>query len=125
MKARISAGHAVVFTLLFAAAGLMFTGCRTTPRVDWNNRVGTYTYDDAVAELGPPDKTATTSDGKLVADWITRYSGGGLSFGVGTGRSSGNSAVGVGVGSSTGYQDKVLRLTFGPDHKLIAWSKNY
>jgi hypothetical protein len=48
-----------------------------------------------------------------------------VSFGLGTGYSSGHSAVGVGQSVGTGYADKVLRLTFGPDHKLISWSNNY
>jgi hypothetical protein len=118
--------------MLFAAAlvlsGLAVAGCKSTPKVDWDSRVGTYTYDQAVEELGPPDKVATLSDGKKVADWVKRSRGGsGLSIGFGTGFSSGSSATGVGVGQSIGSSsnDKVLRLTFDPENKLVAWSKNY
>jgi hypothetical protein len=108
--------------LLFFVAAV--GGCKSTPKVDWSSRVGNYTYDQAVAELGSPDKTAKLSDGNTVADWI-KHSGGGMSFGVGTGYSSGHSAVGVGQSVGSGYPDKVLRLTFGPDNKLLSWSKNY
>jgi hypothetical protein len=47
---------------------------------------------------------------------------------IGTGFFSGGGNVGTGVGVSqgigTGPGDKVLKLTFGADHKLAAWSKN-
>jgi len=101
-----------------------FAGCTTTKPIDWNNRVGSYTFDQAVTELGPPDKQAGLSDGKIVAQWITRRSGG-TSFSVGTGFYGGNTGVGVGQTVGTGYRDRVLTLTFGTNHVLAAWSKNY
>ena len=110
---------------LLATFALVFGGCSTTKKVDWDSRVGNYTYDQAVTELGPPDKQTTLSDGKLVADWISRRSGGGTSFGIGGGSFGRSGGVGVGVGTSSGYKDRVLRLTFGPDKKLLSWSKNY
>jgi hypothetical protein len=113
----------ICFSVLLAMLGLLFAGCQSTPKVDWNSRIGTYTYDQAVAELGPPDKTAKLSDGRTVADWVKHSHGGGLSFGVGTGFYGGHTAVGTGVGTSTGYPDRVLRLTFGPDGKLTEVKK--
>jgi hypothetical protein len=124
MKARIHFAHSFCLALMLALVSLALAGCKSTPKVDWNTRIGTFTYDQAVAELGPPDKTATLTDGRTVADWIKRRSGG-FSFGVGTGYSSGHSGVGVGQSVSTGFDDKVLRLTFDADNKLAAWSKNY
>ncbi|MEJ0091545.1 MAG: hypothetical protein WDM80_17590 [Limisphaerales bacterium] len=116
------------FLLTFIVLTTAFiTGCKTTPPVDWNSRVGSYTYDQAVIELGPPDKQATLDDGKTVAEWITHRSGGsGLSVGTGFFSGGGGSGAGVGVGQSigSGYRDKVLKLTFDADHKLLAWSKN-
>lgn len=94
-------------------------------KVDWDSRIGSYTFDQAVAEMGPPDKIATLSEGQTIADWVTRNHGGGVSFGVGTGFSSGSTGVGVGQSVGTGYADKVLRLTFDKEKKLISWSKNY
>jgi hypothetical protein len=78
-----------------------------------------------VAELGPPDKMATLNDGKTVADWIKHSNGGGVSFGMGTGFYGRGTAVGTGVGTSTGYPDRVLRLTFGLDGKLLEFKKTY
>ena len=116
----------LLLALWIGSMGFVGAGCKSTPKVDWNSRVGTYTYDQAVQELGPPDKTATLSDGKKVADWIQGSQGSGLSFGIGTGYSSGGTGVGVGARSGgTGYSDRVLRLTFDVENKLVAWSKNY
>jgi len=95
--------------------------------VDWNSRIGAYTYDQAVIELGPPDKQARLDNGQTIAEWITHRSGGsGLSIGTGFFSGGGGSGVGVGVGQSIGAgpSDKILKLTFGSDHKLAAWSKN-
>ncbi|MCL4177279.1 MAG: hypothetical protein KJ072_05990 [Verrucomicrobia bacterium] len=50
---------------------VLWTGCVST-KIDWNSRLGIYTYDQAVVELGPPDKSATLSDGTRVAEWLTR-----------------------------------------------------
>jgi hypothetical protein len=115
-----------LLTVLFLAAGFII-GCKTTPPIDWNGRVGTYTYDQAVTDLGPPDRQAKLSDGKTVAEWITHRSGGsGLSIGTGFFSGGGGSGVGVGAGQSigSGYSDKILKLTFDPGNKLVAWSKN-
>ena len=124
MKARVFL-KTTAWVAAFGTAFLLSAGCKSTPKVDWNQRVGNFTYDQAVAELGPADKTAKLSDGKMVADWITRGSGGGFSFGVGTGFYGSHSAVGVGQTVATAPGDRVLRLTFGPDDKLVSWSKNY
>lgn len=64
-------------------AAIVSAGC-ATHRVDWNSRVGHYTFDQAVTELGPPDKQAKLTDGQLVAEWISRYYHGGTAY-VGAG----------------------------------------
>ena len=111
--------------LVLLMAMLILTACQTASTVDWNSRIGSYTYDQAVAELGPPDRSAKLSDGKTVADWIKHASGGGFSFGVGTGFYGSHSAVGVGQSMSTAPGDRLLHLVFGPDNKLVQCFKNY
>lgn len=57
---------------------LFLTACTTTTtitREEWDSRMGTYTYFDAVEELGHPSLTVTQSDGTVVADWL-RLAGG-------------------------------------------------
>ncbi|MFZ1072357.1 MAG: hypothetical protein WAO21_02870 [Verrucomicrobiia bacterium] len=112
------------FLTILALATALVVGCKTTKPVDWNSRVGTYNFDQAVTELGPPDKQTTLSDGKLVAQWVTHRNGG-SSFSIGTGFYTGG--VGVGVGQTTGSQfpDRILTLTFGTNSVLAAYSKNY
>ena len=109
--------------LLALVLSLFSTGCATKPKVDWNSRVGGYTYDQAVVELGPPDRQATLTDGRRVGEWVVgRSGGGGLSIGVGSfGRHTG---VGVSQSIGSGPQDRILRLTFDTQGKLTEWAQN-
>jgi hypothetical protein len=66
----ISGRRALTLGLTFSVA-LLWVGCAST-KIDWNSRLGIYTFDQAVIELGPPDKAATLSDGTVVAEWMTR-----------------------------------------------------
>jgi len=119
MKARSNLG----FTLLVALAVLLFAGCASKPKVDWDSRLGDYTFDEAVVELGPPDRESTLTDGKKVADWVVgRTRSGGVSIGFG----SYSGPVGVGVSKSvgSGSQERILRLTFGEDGKLQNWARD-
>lgn len=50
---------------------LLWAGCSSTKAL-WNSRIGAYSFDQAVMELGPPDKAATLTDGTMVAEWMTR-----------------------------------------------------
>jgi hypothetical protein len=56
-----------IVPVIFAA--LLLTGC-VSQRIDWAARVGNYTYDQAVMDFGPPDKSAKLSDGSTVAEWL-------------------------------------------------------
>lgn len=109
---------------MLALFALILAGCRTTPPIDWDNRIGHYTYDQAVMDFGPPDKSAQLSDGKTVAEWITRRRGG-TGFTVGTGFYGARTGVGVGHTVGTGRGDRVLRLTFDSEKRLFSWAKNY
>lgn len=104
---------------------LLLAGCATTPRVDWAARVGLYTFDQTVAEIGPPDKQAKLSDGSTVAEWVTQRS----QTQVFTGPSYAyTTPYGYGL-LPPRYVDAVntpeyfLRLTFGPDGRLTAWKR--
>jgi hypothetical protein len=58
--------------ILTAALSLfLLAGC-LAPKIDWAARVGNYTFDQAVLEFGPPDKSAKLTDGTTVAEWLTR-----------------------------------------------------
>jgi len=95
----------------------LFTGC-LTHQPDWSARVGNYTFDDAVTELGPPDKTATLSDGTQVCEWLTyRGSDGGTVIAP--------SFYGTYVSTTSGSPDAFIRLTFDPEKKLTAAKRIY
>ena len=58
-------------TFVLLLAGVLLAGCAATKKIDWGSRVGNYTFDQAVIDLGPPDKQAKLSDGSTVAEWRT------------------------------------------------------
>ena len=101
---------------------LLLGGCATR-KVDWASRVGSYTFDQAIAEFGPPDKQAKLTDGTLVADWLTRrgyhqfYAAGGY-YGSAYRHWQYSPAY-----VDTYSPDYFLRLTFGADGRLKAWKK--
>src|SRR5277367_3644301 len=103
--------------LLVLLAAFAFAGCATGPKIDWAARVGHYTYNQAILELGPPDKVAKLDNGIIVANWITRP---GYAY-----ASVGPPVYGYYPGgpiASTYTQGFVpalyLRLTFGTDGQL-------
>ncbi len=120
------AGSFSLLAVLFLIAGFI-AGCKSTPKVDWDGRVGSYTYDQAVTDLGPPNKRARFTDGHTVAEWITkRRSGSGFNFGTGYISGGGGSSTSVSIGPGAGFDDddQILQLTFGTNSVLTAWSKN-
>ena len=110
------------FSALAGILVFLVAGCRSTPKIDWNSRIGTYTYDQAVTELGPPDKTAQLLDDRTVADWITGYRRG-SSVTIGTGVFGGHGGVGVGQTVGGDSTPQILRLTFDAEHRLVEWSR--
>ena len=106
--------------MLALAVGLFIVGCATN-HVNWNARVGTYTYDQAVVELGPPDKQAKLTDNQTVAEWISRYGAGGT--GVVTGIYGGGVGGGYVIQPAPVYRESKLCLIFSTNHVLTAWSR--
>jgi hypothetical protein len=101
------------------------TGC-ATPKIDWSSRVGTYTYDQAVLEFGPPDKYAKLTDGSLVVEWLTRrgytYTYSPMGYGYWYGPFYPGPAYYMDTFNSP---DCFLRLTFDPAGHLKAWKRFY
>ena len=108
------------FLWLMLLAGIL--GCATQKKIDWEGRIGNFTFDQAVIELGPPDKQAKLQDGTVVAEWLDRR-------GYAYVYSSPAWATPYSLGgpyatmSSATSPDYYLRLTFSPDGKLKAWKK--
>ena len=101
---------------------LLLAGC-VTQKIDWAARVGNYTYDQALMEFGPPDKSAKLSDGTTVAEWLTQrgqvivapgpyYVSPGCYFGPLTP-----------MYSETYFPARFLRLVFDANGKLKTWKE--
>jgi hypothetical protein len=101
-------------------------GCATTPKIDWNSRLGNYTYDQAVVELGPPDRSAQLTDGSVVAEWLTMrgYSGGAV-YHYGGPYYRWSPGPMIYHYADPPAPDRFLRLVFGPDGKLASWKQVY
>ena len=123
--------------LASAAIMIFLAGCANNgPSVNWDARVGNYTYDQAVHELGRPDKTLQMSDTSKVAEWQLRSEGERVinsgPTGPGTDNPGGqlygepfwSKPEVVQVYPSNPNSGKWLRLTFNPDGHLVAW-KSY
>ena len=108
--------------LLLGVLVMFNPGCASTPKPDWNSRIGNYTFDDAVRELGPPASSTKLQDGTTVAEWFLKY-GAQMSFGFGTGMYGPGGGVGVGQTISPPPKAHFLRLNFGPDGQLQRWEK--
>lgn len=100
----------------------MLAGCATA-RIDWSGRIGHYNVDQAIVELGPPDKQAKLGDGTVVAEWLVRrgYSHGFVTHGYGYPAWHGGVLYPDFVESTT--PDDYLRLVFGPDGQLKQWKQ--
>ena len=115
--------------LLSAVLSLVIFGCASHPKIDpninWNERIGNYTYDQALAELGKPAVVAETSEGRY-ADWVIKRSPN-VSFGIGVGGGTYGSHVGTGVGVGTSVSPpphgEYLHLAFDPQGLLRSWSR--
>lgn len=95
----------------------IFAGC-ATQKIDWSSRVGTQTYQQAVIELGPPDKKEKLDDGTIVAEWLTHH---GYVYSVPqTSPYWWNGPFYPDIESSPNWY---LRLIFAPDGKLRDWKR--
>jgi hypothetical protein len=115
----------VALCLVSLALVLGLVGC-ATPRVDWSTRVGDYTYDQAVLEMGPPERHARLTDGSVVAEWLesrglrSSYISGGFGY-HGHHHSPWGYYAGPGFIAETQAPDTFIRLTFDKDGKLVTW----
>lgn len=110
--------------MLFLATLMAFTlaGC-ATQKINWPARVGNYTHDQAVLELGPPDREARLTNGVVISDWLLRRGDTIVQpqpYFVPPGDYFGPLTP---TYTTTHMPDYYLQLTFAPDGKLEAWKK--
>jgi hypothetical protein len=114
MKATVHLRLFVVSVLV--ALNCALSGCKSTTKVDWDNRVGSFTYDQAEKELGRPLLTTKLNEGGTIADWPTGAHRVGVSGGYG-------SSAGMGMGQVG--QSEFLRLTFDKNGVLKSWKQEF
>lgn len=99
---------------------LVLAGCATA-KVDWDQRVGHFTYDQAVAELGTPDNVEMLKDGGITADWHTHR---GVVRKVEERRQTPLAPDAAGWGAPVSDKGgRALRLTFDRAKILRAWTR--
>ncbi len=116
--------------MLLIVSALLTGGCVYRSRVtvedsEWGARIGRYTYQDALSELGEPQMVGESSEGKI-AEWVLRQS---MPFSIGFGFGGfgygDHSSTGAGVGTSVSPppSGEYLRLRFDRNGKLAEWTK--
>jgi hypothetical protein len=115
---------------LLIALALLAGGCSSGTKasvknIDWGSRIGSYTYEDALAELGEPSVIGQSSEGKF-AEWVLERSPNvSFSFGFGSIGFGPHTSAGVGVGTTVSPppSGEYLHLRFDNDDKLVEWTK--
>ena len=116
---------AVKFSLpvTLALTVAFLAGCAAPPPINWDSRIGHYTFEQAMAELGAPDRQSRLGDGKTVFKWYIRppvvsHFNSGMSY-------YGNNDFGASQTVGSSYNNEMLQLTFDTNGELTAWSKSY
>jgi coenzyme F420-reducing hydrogenase delta subunit len=105
---------------LLAIVGIILAGC-ATQNGDWNRRVGNFTYQQAVNELGQPAKQETLADGRVTVEWISRYNVRATSPEMDNNFYD-HSASLAHIDDAT--RESTLSLTFSTNNVLTSWSKD-
>jgi hypothetical protein len=108
---------------LQAAASLLLllwlAGC-ATQRVDWAARVGHYTFEQAVADMGAPEKQDKQADGVMVAEWLLDRG-----YTVTEGGPGSKGPFYPSYPKTYTAPSRYLQLTFGTNDQLAAWKNIY
>jgi hypothetical protein len=115
----------LLIVLAFVTGSCASGNKATLKDIDWGSRIGTYTYEEALAELGKPDVIGQSSEG-MIAEWVVRRSPM-VSFGFGFGAEGygHHTSTGVGVGTTVSPppSGEYLHLRFDNDGLLAEWAR--
>ena len=111
-----------VIAFLLLAAALSLAGC-ATGAINWNEQIGVMTWREAVDELGPPDKSQKLEDGRMVAEWISSHADASPAMFVENDFRYQSASARLSQ-PARAKETSTLRLTFGTNNLLAAWSKN-
>lgn len=99
---------------------LVLAGC-ATGQMSWDTQVGRMTYDQAVGELGQPAQQQKLSDGRTIAEWISRFPA--ASPGMDNDFRYRSASFGSDMAGADSAESK-LTLTFDTNNVLADWSKD-
>ena len=124
--------YATFLSALLAGGLFVLAGCETmqqTRSQTWTDRVGHYSYDQAVAEMGSPTSTKKLDDGRTLATWVKPGEPTGdnvVSFTSNEANQSPppDAAADAPTHNQAGY-GQILALTFDQNNILSAWQMNY
>jgi len=105
---------------LLAIAGFIGAGCAAQD-ANWNRRVGNFTYQQAVGELGPPATRETLADGRVTVEWVSRYSASASSPEMDNNFYDHSASF---AHTDDATRESRLRLTFTTNNILTSWSKD-
>lgn len=112
--------HLILTVLLLAIAGIIGAGCATQD-AKWNQRIGHFTYQQAVSELGQPATRETLADGRVSVEWVSRYNTSATSPEMDSNFYE-HAASFAHTDDATG--ESRLNLTFSTNNILTGWSKD-
>lgn len=106
---------------------VVLAGCDSPAWGDWDGRVGTYTYNQAMHDLGRPKASMILRDGSIEAQWLVQKGQVGPANYYGMESSFGSPGS---VGSLIAFQtypaaNRYLRLTFDSNGRLVKWKRFY
>jgi len=100
---------------------LVLAGCIAAGNKQWSARVGHYTLDQAVSELGQPERSVLLMGGAVMVEWFAESPGnvkpGGPNQEWPVHFHNGAASASAPTGCPTCH----LRLTFAPDEILASW----
>jgi len=118
-------GRLLIIVGALLAASCAYGTKAAVKDIDWGSCIGTYTYEEALAELGEPDVIGQSSEG-MIAEWVLwRSPALSIGLGFGSGSYGHHTSTGVGVGTSVSPppSGEYLHLRFDKDGKLAEWTK--
>jgi len=112
MKARI---------LFCVCLPLLLAACASTTTQSWDHRIGSCTYEQAVAELGEPIGDLKRNDGTREVTWLVEWGSHGAGFSRAGDPAYRASAAPPLQSEFPARPDRYLHLYFGPDGQLKSW----
>lgn len=102
---------------------VLMNGCADTLSIDWDKRIGNYSYDDMRSDFGEPWKTETAADGVKTCDWPVFIRQSWHTHTEYVHNDSTDDFIIAGDRNSSGGLRYFYRMTFDSKGLLVKWKK--